>query len=60
MASAGSNKCEDDVTMILSKIIKKSVQLEYSGCGKKIKGVGKKSFKDTETFKIMERKSILF
>ncbi|XP_074108872.1 uncharacterized protein LOC141533745 [Cotesia typhae] len=54
MITAGSTNCENDINQIMGKLIKKNVQLLYSGCGKKIKGVGKKSFKDTESFKIME------
>ncbi|CAG5073907.1 Protein of unknown function [Cotesia congregata] len=33
---------------------KKNSLLLYSGCGKRFKGVGKRSFKDTESFKIIE------
>lgn len=54
MITAGSTDCETDVQNIMAKLIKKSIQLQYSGCGKKIKGIGKKSFKETESFKIME------
>lgn len=56
MITAGSTNCENDINQIMGKLIKKNVQLLYSGCGKKIKGVGKKSFKETESFKIMEGK----
>ncbi|XP_057335751.1 uncharacterized protein LOC130674443 [Microplitis mediator] len=53
--SAGCNKCEDDVYKIMGKIIKKEVQLQYSGAGKLIKGLRKKSFKETETFNALDR-----
>ncbi|XP_057324045.1 homeobox protein 6-like isoform X2 [Microplitis mediator] len=55
MVSAGCNKCEDDVYKIMWKIIKKEVQLQYSGAGKLIKSLRKKSFKETETFNALER-----
>lgn len=58
MVSAGNTSIEDDVRAIMMKLIKKSIQLQYSGCGKKVNGVGKEPFKTTETFKAMERKSI--
>lgn len=59
MVSAGCRKYEEDIHKIMEKMIKKEVQLQYSGCGRKIKGVGKKSFKGTETYKILESKLIL-
>ncbi|XP_044733325.1 uncharacterized protein LOC123295928 [Chrysoperla carnea] len=55
MVTAGSIDCDNDVQSIMKKLIKKDVQLLYSGCGKKIKGIGKKSFKETQTFKEMEK-----
>ncbi|KAK9880083.1 hypothetical protein WA026_008599 [Henosepilachna vigintioctopunctata] len=55
MVSAGCTKYEDDVHKIMEKMINKEVQLQYSGCGRKVKGVGKKSFKETETYQIMEK-----
>lgn len=58
MVTVGCTTKEHDVAAIVSKIIKKVVQLEYSATGKKTKGVGKNSFKDTETFKIMDSKLI--
>ncbi|KAK9873527.1 hypothetical protein WA026_022939 [Henosepilachna vigintioctopunctata] len=42
MVSAGCTKYEDDVHKIMEKMINKEVQLQYSGCGRKVKGVGKK------------------
>ncbi|XP_074096319.1 uncharacterized protein LOC141525658 [Cotesia typhae] len=55
MVAAGCTKYEDDIYKIMEKMIKKEVQLKYSGCGKKIKGVGKLSFRETETYQIMEK-----
>lgn len=55
MITAGSTTCEEDVQKILGKLLKKEIQLQYSGSGKKTKGVGKKPFKDTETYKEMEK-----
>ncbi|KAK9888625.1 hypothetical protein WA026_000853 [Henosepilachna vigintioctopunctata] len=59
MVSAGCTKYEDDVHKIMEKMINKEVQLQYSGCGRKVKGVGKKSFKETETYQIMESRLML-
>ncbi|CAD6233635.1 GSCOCG00007229001-RA-CDS [Cotesia congregata] len=55
MVTVGSTTKEHDVATIISKVIKKVIQLEYSATGKRSKGVGKKSFKDTETFKVMDK-----
>ncbi|XP_074114273.1 uncharacterized protein LOC141537281 [Cotesia typhae] len=55
MVAAGCTKYEDDIYKIMKKMIKKEVQLKYSGCGRKIKGVGKLSFRETETYQIMEK-----
>ncbi|XP_074106384.1 uncharacterized protein LOC141532109 [Cotesia typhae] len=55
MVTAGSIDCDNDVQSIMKKLIKKDIQLLYSGCGKKVKGIGKKSFKETETFKELEK-----
>ncbi|KAH0557654.1 hypothetical protein KQX54_009756 [Cotesia glomerata] len=41
MISAGCSKYEDDIYKIMEKMIKKEVQLKYSGCGRRSKGVGK-------------------
>lgn len=59
MVSAGCTKYEDDVHKMMEKVVEKEVQLQYSGCGRKIKGVGKKSFRETETYQIMESKLML-
>lgn len=36
--------------MIIGKIIREVVQMEYSGAGRKMKGEGKRSFKDTKCY----------
>lgn len=56
LATAGSDSYEKDVQSIISKIIKKSVQVEYSGAGRKVKGEGKRSFRDTQTYQCMTGK----
>lgn len=42
--------------MIIKKLIKKDVQLLYSGTGRKIRGQRKKSFQETESYKCLNGK----
>ncbi|XP_044578924.1 uncharacterized protein LOC123261395 [Cotesia glomerata] len=53
LLTVGSNDFKRDVQTIIGKLISKVVQLDYSGTGRKIKGVGKKSFQDTQSYKCM-------
>ena len=60
MVTAGCTKCVEDVHKIMGKLIKKDIQLQYSGCGKIIKGFGKYPFNATDTFKLIESKCIIY
>lgn len=53
VATVGSNNYINDVAAIIKKIITKDVQLKYSGCGRKVQEVGKRSFQNTRVFKFM-------
>lgn len=46
------------VSEVLAYLIAKPVQLLYSGVGKVQKGVGKKNFSATETFKCFSGKNL--
>ncbi|XP_057335753.1 uncharacterized protein LOC130674445 [Microplitis mediator] len=50
----GQIKVVDCVHKIFPAILKKEVELNYSGTGKKTRGVGKLNFSSTNTFKCME------
>lgn len=54
MITRGSDNPQKDVQIIIGKVIKKNVQLHYSGAGRIVKGKSKKSFKNTQTYKYME------
>lgn len=49
----GARDLKESVSKILSAYIVKSVQLQYSGCGRKIKGEGKRDFSATHAFACM-------
>ena len=49
----GEESYETAVNKILKAILRKSVQLHYSACGKKKHGVGKLNFSETQVFKCM-------
>ncbi|XP_048507877.1 uncharacterized protein LOC125500187 [Athalia rosae] len=51
---AGSNSWRDDVGKILNAILSKAVQIHYSGCGRKVKGKGKRNFSETVVFSCMK------
>ncbi|KAK0074772.1 hypothetical protein PV326_012187 [Microctonus aethiopoides] len=53
MLTIGFNNYIHDIQMIIKKLIKKDVQLLYSGTGRKIRGQGKKSFQETESYKCL-------
>ncbi|XP_031783453.1 uncharacterized protein LOC103317730 [Nasonia vitripennis] len=42
------------ISKVLNSIMAKSVQMEYSGCGRAIKGVKKLNFSATSIFKLMK------
>ncbi|XP_063988120.1 uncharacterized protein LOC135168132 [Diachasmimorpha longicaudata] len=44
-----SKDCKKDIQGILTVLIKKAIQLEYSSAGRKVQGVGKKAFNATQT-----------
>ncbi|XP_043473318.1 uncharacterized protein LOC122505636 isoform X2 [Leptopilina heterotoma] len=52
--SQNFKKLEDAVSSILSKVITKEVQIQYSGFGRVVKGVGKLNFSKTCTCKIIQ------
>lgn len=58
LITIGNDNFVKDIQDIIGKTIKKSVQLLYSGAGRQVKGAGKNSFQNTETYKIMTGKYI--
>ncbi|XP_015119817.1 uncharacterized protein LOC107043033 [Diachasma alloeum] len=51
--TSGSTDPSTDVKILLGLLITKTVQLEYSGAGRRVRGVGKKNFSATFTYKCM-------
>nr|XP_011312899.1 PREDICTED: uncharacterized protein LOC105272447 [Fopius arisanus] len=51
--TSGSTDHAADIKTILSLLIAKAVQLEHSGAGRKVHGMGKKNFSATWTYKCM-------
>ncbi|XP_015118759.1 uncharacterized protein LOC107042272 [Diachasma alloeum] len=54
LKTQGSNDYEKNIKIIMPTLIKKEVQGHYSGFGRTKKGVGKKNFSATMTFKCLE------
>nr|XP_011313826.1 PREDICTED: uncharacterized protein LOC105273217 [Fopius arisanus] len=52
--TANSQDATADIKTILKSLLTKSIQMEYSGAGKKRHGVGKKNFSATFTYQCMK------
>ncbi|XP_057341795.1 uncharacterized protein LOC130678546 [Microplitis mediator] len=52
--TAGFKEYEKDIKTIIASIIKKTVQLEYSGTGRQMRGVGKKNFSATSVYQCLK------
>ena len=50
----GENSFQNRASKILKALLTKNFQLLYSGCGRKVKGVGKENFSSTNTYKCMQ------
>lgn len=56
-----STKCYFAATrQILESMITKSVQINYTACGRKVRGKGKAAFKGTEAYKCFEGDKLEF
>lgn len=53
---AGENNSNKCIGKIMSATITKDVEIKYSGTGRQIRGVGKKNFILTMTFKCLKGK----
>lgn len=49
---------KEAISKILKAVLSKIVQKEYSACGRKMKGEGKRNFSETNTYKCMKCKMI--